>query len=192
MILPCSPRSNPFRSAQIESLEYRGASAEEVLDRFEAAGFRGALVGACGTGKTTFLREIHAALERRGHLVEHWWLKADEAPPGRREILRRGRERDARTVLTFDGAEQLGILRWRSVLRSTRRCAGLLITSHSSGRLPTLHRHETSLDRALELVESLEPAGVESASGRARVQELHARHRGNLREVFRYLYIDRA
>src|SRR5579872_7088573 len=58
-------RDNPFRSEQIENLGYRleGTTWMELLARCERLGYRCAVVGPYGSGKTTFLEELEKKLQ---------------------------------------------------------------------------------------------------------------------------------
>jgi hypothetical protein len=92
---------------------------------------------------------------------------------------------DGVTIVCCDGAEQLSWWDWRRLMRHSRAAAGLLITTHHPGRLPTLHECETTPALLQSIAGSLDE-GVLSE----RCDELFALHKGNLREAIRSLYDD--
>ena len=82
-----------------------------------------------------------------------------------------------------DGAEQLSVLDWQRLARRARSAGGLIITTHRAGRLPVLHRADTSPELLGDLAASLgEPLAPRDC------RELHARHDGNLRAALGELY----
>ncbi|HYN20696.1 MAG TPA: hypothetical protein VE078_07040, partial [Thermoanaerobaculia bacterium] len=81
----------------------------------------------------------------------------------------------------LDGADLLGPLSWLRVRWCCRRAGGLVITSHRPGLLPTLLECETTPELLAEIVNEL-------AGESTQVEELFARHRGNLRTALRDMY----
>ena len=178
-------RENPFRTDRVLAVRYRlpgGAGA--LLDRFDAMGRRGALVGPQGSGKTTLLEDLAPEIRARGHAVR--WIDLD----GELAFL------DAATygpffdtlapgtVVLLDSAEKLGRARWASFDRESRRAGGLLITTHGPGLLPTLHECRTTPALLTDLVRELVGTEAEALP----LGGLYDRHRGNLREALRALY----
>ena len=66
---------------------------------------------------------------------------------------------------------------------SCRAAAGLIVTSHQPGLLPTLHEHSTTPELLAEIVTEL---GGEADP--EEIAELFARHGGDLRLALRELY----
>ena len=89
-------------------------------------------------------------------------------------------------IVFVDGAEQLGPLAWWRFRRIVRQATGLVITSHRSGRLPTLIECRTSPTLLRELVTELAPDDIEKLE--PRLDDLFERHKGNLRSCLRELY----
>jgi len=178
-------RENPFRTDRVLAVRYRlpGGPAP-LLDRFEAMGRRGALVGPQGSGKTTLLEDLASPIRARGHPVHCAELDAeprffdaafyrpffDALAPG--------------TVVLLDSAEKLGHSRWRAFERESRRAGGLLITIHVPGFLPTLLECRTTPALLEDLVREL----VGREADELPLAHLYDRHRGNLREALRALY----
>lgn len=135
-------RDNPYRVERLHRVAYRFDDGDRasLLRRFKHWGYRGALVGPHGSGKTTLLAELTAALRDAGHhLVELRLTEENRSRSG--ELLATCcRTAGPRTIFVLDGAEQLGFLRWRWLLRRSREYRGLLITTHSTGRLQPLLR----------------------------------------------------
>ena len=87
--------------------------------------------------------------------------------------------------MCLDGAEQLGTVAWRRFRWQTRRAGGLIIATHTPGRLPTLIECTTSVGLLERIIHRLAPDGLDAESPAA---ELFARHRGNIRDALRELY----
>jgi hypothetical protein len=175
-------RENPFAVPRVLEIRYRlvGISWEELLERLQALRFRAALVGPHGHGKTTLLEDLGARLAGRGFRVRAVTLHEGDrrlAAPQRRELFKDLAPSD---LLLLDGAEQLGRLAWLEVRTRARNAGGLVITSHRPGLLPTLHECRTTPELLKEIVSEL---GEEIA-----VEELFARHAGNVRGALRELY----
>ena len=166
---------NPFRAGRVDRLRYRldEAGWDALLGRLRQNGWRGAIVGPHGTGKTTLLEELRSRLSALGLSVRttrlHEWDRRLPAVP-------------RADVILCDGAEQLSRLD-RLRLRVATRGRGLIVTSHSDCWLRTVHRCETSPGLLLELVAAL---GSDLTDHEA--VELHHRHRGNLRDALAALY----
>ena len=99
------------------------------------------------------------------------------------EFLRAASTED---VLLVDGVEQLGPLTWRKLRRGSLSHAGLIITTHAPGRLPTLIECRTSVELLDEIVTELAPAEIGRL--RPKLPPLFARHDGNVRLCLRELY----
>lgn len=174
-------RDNPFAVHRVLRERYRldDAGWSALLARLEAAGWRGAIVGPHGSGKTTLLEDLAVRLEVRGWTARWVRLSTEDRQVSRGSLVGLA----ARDVVLVDGAEQLGWVRWRLLRWRARRAAGLIITTHRAGRLPTLLRCRTSPDLLRSLVAALGVTLTPAAAA-----SLHARHRGNLREALRELY----
>jgi hypothetical protein len=171
-------RDNPFAVHRVLRERYRLSSPEwqALMAGLARLGWRAAIVGPHGSGKTTLLEDLAGRLEQRWriHLLR---FNAARRIPG---CLARWNEGD---FVLCDGAEQLSLFDWRRLAHRASRAAGLVITTHHAGRLPTLRLCETSPELLRSLAASLgEPLSVGECA------ELHARHDGNLRAALGELY----
>jgi hypothetical protein len=157
-----------------------GLTWEDLLDRLAALQWQAAIVGPHGHGKTTLLEDLAPRLEARGFRVRTISLR-EAHPRLDREDRSVLRSLGPQGIVFLDGAEQLGWLSWRLVRFRTRRAGGLVITSHRPGLLPTLFECETSPELLGGIVSEL--AGTD-----LNVEELYARHGGNVRDALRELY----
>jgi hypothetical protein len=187
---------NPFRSERIDALAFRpqGDDWPAIMARARAFDFRCAIVGPHGSGKTTMLEELKRRLETEGLRAPLFRLsRPPEETAARRDIRsmwealsgrRSFDDTGGRTVVLLDGAEQLGRLAWRLLQWRLRRSAGLIVTTHRPGRLPTLHRTRTSPKLLMDLLAELKDSGMEDRA----IARIYEAHGGDLREAFFAFY----
>jgi hypothetical protein len=177
-------RDNPFASRRIERLRLRFSSGDgwnTLLHRLEMHRWRGAIVGPHGAGKTTLLEQIAPRLRAIG--FQPWLITLREgATPA--EFKRVHCLAAANSFVLLDGAEQLPWSRWICLRWTLRNAAGLLISQHEAGRLPTLLEMRPTAELLTELTNELVPGGIDHCEARRLLQK----HRGNVRECFRELY----
>ena len=180
-------RANPFRVDRLHGLRIRlpGETVAGVVDRFIEAGCYGALVGPHGTGKTTLIEEMLPLLRLRGYPPARLRLNEEDHPHVATRVEQWLSETAATQLLVLDGAEQLGFFQWRRFKRQALRYAGLLITTHRPGRLPTLLRTDSSVQLLAMVVRELVP---DNSLSPLFLTALFRRHRGNLRDCLRELY----
>lgn len=185
------PHSNPFRVERIDALGFRpqGASWPELLVRLEALRYRAAIVGADGSGKSTFLEDLARRLPLLGWRPVLRVLKPDSSRAEIRAALGDAAAAGSKDVLLIDGADHLARLHWWRLARAARRAGGLVIASHRAGLLPTLIETSTSAALLAELVRELAPDLADRLA--PELPALLARHHGNVRDALRALY-DRA
>lgn len=186
-------RLNPFRSERTESLAFRfkaGWDWARLIEALAARNWRASIVGPHGSGKTTLFAELAQRLagERRSvqsirfndesNLVERWrsWFRL--------------RTLDPTILILLDGAEQLSGWEWVLWKWQTQRLSGLVITTHSPGRLPCAYRCETSEELLAELVGELDST-LAAGLGIATTRKTYRECAGNLREALRRLYDQR-
>jgi hypothetical protein len=159
---------------------------EDLLQRLRRLGYRGAIVGPNGTGKTTLLEDLEKPLAELGFTIKRLRLD-DRLSTFSREFLGRffaGVSR--RDVILFDGAELMSRLAWNRFRRRSRKAGGLVITSHRTGMLPTLKECAASPELLDEIISEL--LDVEAVTNRASAVALHRKHNGNLRAALREMY----
>ncbi len=178
------PADNPFRSERVVSLSYRFRSEtwDGLLRRLRELRFRGALVGPRGSGKTTLLEELAARLSSEGVPVllrsapegagVGWTL---DPPPARADVV------------LLDSAERLPRLAWLRLRIVAARAAGLVVTTHRPGLLPTLATCGTDLALLEELLAEL-LGGPPQAPALAAARAAFELRGGDLRATFRDLY----
>jgi thymidylate kinase len=179
---------NPFAVHRVLRQRYRldEAGWAGVLARLGEQRGRGAIVGPHGAGKTTLLEDLGQRLAAQGWHLR--WVRLSRELPRISSDQRRAAltKLGARDLVLLDGAEQLSSLAWWRVRWQTRHAGGLIVTTHTEGRLPTVWRCATTPDLLRTLVHELDVC-LDEADARA----LHARHQGNVRDALRELY-DRA
>lgn len=184
---------NPFRVQRLARLSYRleGTTWEALLARWDALGRRAALVGPEGRGKSTLLGELAERVAARdGSRVRSVVLRRGERRLASAERARFLDGVSARDLLLIDGAQELSAWEWRRLRDASRGASGLLITSHRSGLLPTLHQCRTTPELLGDLFDELlsaEPRD-EAIASVAAADALFARHRGNLRDALLAAY----
>jgi len=173
---------------RVQGIRYRltDLAWEDLLARLADLSYRAAIVGPHGRGKTTLLEDLGRRLEDRGFSLRSVTLHEGDRrlTLDQERTLLEGLTPSA--MLLLDGAEQLGRLAWRRVERRSRAAAGLLITSHCAGLLPTLHECASSPELLAGIVRVL--LGAESGTLSPTPEELFTRHRGNLRDALRAPY----
>ena len=182
-------RDNPFAVQRVLAVRYRlaGTTWEELLARLAGLRFRAAIVGPHGHGKTTLLEDLGERLAGEGFRIRTATLHEGERRLGSRRGAALFRDPHPRDLLLVDGAEQLDRLAWWHLRGRGRSAAGLIVTSHRPGLLPTLHECRTTPELLAAIAHELGGEGTADI-----VPGLFARHRGNLRDALRELYDHRA
>lgn len=204
--------SNPFSTRFVAPGKLDWIGPEEFFvrlnARWEAANFRGAILGPHGSGKSTLLEhfvpticgsiwrrdalgnvtELEATARNRADIVRVVWLQLRKSVT---ESLRVPWDRlSSGDLLVLDGYEQLSWLQRGTVLRRTWRSGvRLLVTSHRKTALKTVC--ELSVDEVLarQVVERLLSQGGEPTKiGLANLGQRLQNHQGNLRDVLMDLY----
>jgi hypothetical protein len=178
-------RDNPFSTDRILGIRFAPLDGtwDDLLARLKLLRHRAAIVGPRGSGKTTLLEDLGERLERQGFRTHRLRLDAENRRLDA-GVVKAMAKLGLRDMILFDGADHLGRLRWRWFKRNVR--AGLIVTSHGKGLLPTLIECRTTprlladIARRLQAPEHL----LEDDS----VRNLFERHGGNIREALREMY----
>jgi hypothetical protein len=186
-----SPPVNPFatryvRPGAIPFFFPQSVDAAHLVARLREFGWRGAIIGPHGSGKSTLVESLRPELRRAGRRIVSVCLHDGERSLPR-ELLD-SRPWDLETILVIDGYEQLNAWnRWRLERRCRRDGCGLLVTAHRRARLPELCRTVVDRDLLDRLVERLlgdDRTLILSAD----VRRAHGRHGENVREALFALY----
>jgi hypothetical protein len=188
--------TDPARDHEADGDDRNGAVA--LLPRLEALGYRAAIVGPHGSGKTTLLEDLEHVLANRKFRLTHvrldtenprlprdWRFRFRFRLPLRSRSSAERLRLGANDIVCLDGAEQLGPIAWMWFRWQARRAGGLIVTTHRSGRLPTLVNCTTNVTLLDRIISRLAPRRLATAPPAA---ELFTRHRGNLRNALRELY----
>jgi hypothetical protein len=183
--------SNPFATRFVKpgALPFvfaAGGTIGDLVARFAANGWRGAIIGPHGSGKSTLLEGLLAELRARNCSVLEYRLHDKQRRlPGSpaREVVR-----VAAAVIAVDGYEQLGrIARWQLSWLCRRRGVGLLVTAHAPVELPTLYRTGPTPALFQSLVKQL-LAGEFSIAWREAAEHVYSQRHGDVREALFDLY----
>ena len=162
-------------------------------EKFAAAGFRGQVVGPHGSGKSTMTESFAKYLALTEiDVIRSVVHRGTRVPPAEllAELDRHPAAESPKTVVIFDGYEQLGTL---GRLRLRRLCRsknfGLLITAHKPQWFagPVLYRTATS-DETLEKLVSYLLDDSRRYPGETILRELRRRHKNNVRAILDGLY----
>ncbi len=180
-------RDNPFAVERVLRLRYqfRHDNWTSLLLRLQSMNYRAAIVGPKGSGKTTLLEDLAERLKTHGLRIHRLSLN-EQSRDYPAEFVSSVRDSlSNHDLILFDGCEQLSPPAWWRFRWETRRAAGLIVTTHRPGRLPTLIECQTTRELFTELVASLhEPTTLAPET----LDRLFKKHHGNLREAIRELY----
>ena len=161
-------------------------SAAGLVDRLRDAGWWGQIIGPHGSGKSTLLSALEQSLAQAGRRVLRIELHDGQSrlPIHLGDALRHS----PFDLVMVDGYEQLNRFR-RCRLRAfcQGQGLGLVVTSHTSVRMPELFRTAVQVGLAQRIVADLQGGGP-SVITAEEVGERFSRHQGNLREVLMDLY----
>lgn len=176
-------RENPLATNKLESLPFRFTDCDRdyFYNKLKKMHYRGALVGAEGSGKTSLLLEIARNLHQfepvlirlsggKRNLPLSFWLSP----------------LNSKNIVFVDSAENLPFYLFFLLKLKCHFASGLIVTAHKEGLLPTLINCRTSVELLDELIETL--LGYKLAP--ERVEALYKRSGGNIRLAFMHLYSD--
>lgn len=180
------PCDNPFNAQRIDALPYLPLAVriDEVMSRLQTHGYRGALVGPHGCGKSALLDALGDELEADGLTARRLFINRDrpEALPGDwRDAVWLAGPTDA---LLLDGYDLLP--RWARawVLLRSRGAGAVIATTHQKARLPTVAEPKPTVAVFSALLEQLAPQVVRHDMS----QRLFQQAQGNLRDALRLAY----
>jgi hypothetical protein len=179
-------KENPFRTEQIHRIAYRflDDSWDDLLARLDELDHFGAIVGPDGSGKTTLLEELGVRLGKQGFVLKRLFLNDMTPTIPRSSLENLMANLTERDIILFDGADLMGRLAWGRFERRASKAAGLVITAHRSGLLPTLIECRTTPGVLEEIVSEL----LDSPDHGLDLVGLFDRHEGDVRAALRELY----
>ncbi|MCA9402676.1 MAG: hypothetical protein KC897_02745 [Candidatus Omnitrophica bacterium] len=179
-------RENPFASHRVDALAYRFEHGcwEELGTLLHRQGYRGAIIGPYGSGKTTLLEQLAKRLRIAGRESRRIFVNAQRprlTAAQWREVWRAAARYE---VVLIDGADLLPWWQWQAVRCLCFRSGGLVVAAHRRCGLPVLHRCSSSVAQLRRLLADLDvPLTADEA------RRLYEDHRGDIRAVFRALYL---
>ena len=179
---------NPFRVERLHSLPYQapGFAWPALLKRLEAQRYRGAILGPHGNGKTTLMRDLAKRVEALGFRSRVLFLNDERPRLPEGQLRELAGELGGKDVVFLDGADHLGVWAWRRFLGRVRRAKGLVITTHTPGRLPALYACGTSPGILDSLLDHLIPE--DAGALRNTAHRLFRQYNGDIRQVMFALY----
>lgn len=178
-------KDNPFAVDRIRQIRYEPPeeSWKSLLERLAVMKYRGAIVGPCGSGKTTLCEDLQIRLRLEGMQTQQLFVSMD--------IHMTWQDIQCVLALPFDvilvdGADHMSWLTWQRLkhyVLSKKR--GLVVTTHRPGLLPTWYECLTSLALFERIVDHLNP---DQSIHPEHIRESYDRWQGNIRDALRELY----
>jgi len=184
-----SARNNPFAVQRTDAIPFDfGETPFDNLESFyrhvKQFGFRGAIVGKHGRGKTTLLCDFHSFLCQKGTDSELVFIPRDK-------VLQYQAIKDAvksgfgGSIVLIDGLERLSFFTRQRLLSRSRSFGGFIATTHRISRLRKLIHCSTSEQTLASVLHSLSLSQPEITNMSV---HLFSKHRGNIRFILRDLY----
>jgi RecA/RadA recombinase len=181
-------KDNPFASEKVEQLKFipTATSVDKLTQMLPEVGFRCAIAGPHGSGKTTLMLEISNILQAGGHIVKHIFVNdTNPMTTEMRDDLIANLQ--AGEIVLFDGADLIGRIAWQKLKRSIFKAkAGLIITTHKRGMMDTVAECSTS-PQLLKTITNTLLADHETLNDQL-IDEIYARHNGNIRNCLWQMY----
>ncbi len=187
------PADNPFSVSRQHELKYqfpKGDNWNLFMARLEQKGWKGALVGKKGTGKTTLLLEIREKLLERGFGVKNLFLNCEKRKFNRDELKLITQSTSENDIILFDGSEQMAWWHWYYFLWKVRKAKGLILTTHKPSKLPTILNTSTHFECYKAMVQQLieKHPDLQYLTTSERLHHLFEKYNGNMRLALRALY----
>jgi hypothetical protein len=180
------PCDNPFNAQRIDALPYVEFEyvLSEVAIRLKRHGYRGAICGPHGCGKTAMLQALGDQLMDHGFTPLPLFINQNRTqalPDEWRRAIRRARPTDA---LLLDGYDLLPWWARAWVCFASRRAGAVVLTTHRDVWYKSIARPRASPALFRKLVTRLSKAHAESMD----TDRLFDQANGNLREALRLAY----
>jgi energy-coupling factor transporter ATP-binding protein EcfA2 len=163
----------------------QGLSADLLVAKLAANGWRGAVIGPHGSGKSTLLRTLEPLATAAGRRILTFELHDRQR---RLPHFSNSIHRDDNLLIVVDGYEQLARSeRIRLLYQCSIGRAGLLVTAHRRTCLATLIQLAPDRELVVRLVADL-CAGVSTSITPRDIAASHACHGSNVRAILFDLY----
>lgn len=181
-------RDNLFAVERIEKIRYKpqDTTLDELLTCLEQMKYSAAIIGPDGSGKTTLLEDIASALEERGKQIKSVFVN-DTNQISWKDSRNLFMEIASDQIVFLDGADSLSRMTWPALKRGVlRKAAGLIVTAHKPGLMPTLIECTTTPDLFRRIVSEITDGACEFNP--SQLDQIYHRHNGNIRNALRELY----
>ena len=182
------PADNPFRSECLQSIPYifPNGDWDILLNHLQSCGNRGAIVGACGTGKSTLLIQMEERFKEKKHQTIRLFLNDRNRREAGTHLHHFFKKMTQEKVVFLDGAEQLNPWQWWWFLFQSRHTSGLIVTCHHEKHLPWVFKTSSTPPLLSEIINQL----LKDEKIRINIDHelLYKKHHGNIREALREMY----
>ncbi len=182
---------NPFATDRVERLlsfrpVWSTITWEQLDQAWQQAGFRGAITGRHGAGKTTLISSWKHRLAERGTDYLELFLNREAKSLSEAEWESLEDPSIAQKIVILDGDEQLGYFDRRRFYRLTQQAKGLIVTRHRQNHLSTLAHLDPSIDILKQCVKELAPQHYPALE--PHFQAWWKSKKGNIREILLECY----
>lgn len=181
------PKDNPFAAHRLDRVDYlfNGTDWAQVLNKLATLDYRAAIIGAHGSGKTTFLSSLDEQLQQCGLQTLPLFVNTEswQLTPAHWQGIHQA---DDNTIILFDGADVIPRWSWWRFLRASRGAKGVVATSHGRNLLPALIRTQPNADLLRRVLTALDIPLTDELQQHS--EALLQKHQGNIRDVLRDLY----
>jgi len=185
-----SAKDNPFATHRVEAVPFCFATGdwESNLQRLRSMNWRGAIVGAQGSGKTTLMLELQSRLANgpNSEIQAHFCFTSRDRTEHSKQLDELIQRSSDGSVLLVDGIERLTWWQRRRLFRHDAGRIRIVVTAHRPTGLPVWIGCQTDWPLMQSILERLIESPNESLINES--QRLFQTHRGNIREVLRELY----
>ncbi|MBN2270508.1 MAG: hypothetical protein JXN61_07835 [Sedimentisphaerales bacterium] len=179
-------KDNPFSVERVLKIRYRGADMGALVARLQQMDYRAAIVGPEGSGKTTLMEDLQQHLQRSSHKTKSIFIN-DGNSLSRRDRRYFLSQLAGDEIIFLDGAGAIVRTARLAFKRSIlKKAAGLVITAHRPGLMPTLIECKTTPALLAKITADLIPDARTADTNF--LDEIYHRCHGNIRLCLRELY----
>ena len=164
------------------------AGQSSLVARLASHGWLGSIVGPEGSGKSTLIEDLEAAVSAAGREVVWIRLNSESTPKQRDDAVRQIVQLGPTQCCFLDGGEVLGQLNWWQLSRRKKHLkGGVLATLHRRRFLPVIYATHTGMETCIQLAKQLAGKSWNDELRQVAINAFDAQ-KGNVREVFRECY----